>query len=257
MSLKDIPTLCLTPKRRGKDLQGLVFGLVEVLSYDHMGDNHRPYWLCRCFCGTIWVTLGHHLQGGSVRSCGCASFDTAKINISGNVYGRLTALYYWDEPGNGSHRWLFLCECGNTTVAYKTGVVSGNTTSCGCYSSEVHSAIARARVGPLSPSWRGGKLKISQIVRKLDEYSAWRQDVYNRDLFKCQDCGSSKNLHAHHIVHFSVLLSQYNIESKEDAQSCPALWDTDNGVTVCKDCHLARHNGNWASNRSYNVKEVS
>ena len=57
-------------------------------------------------------------------------------DITGNVYGRLTAieLSYRDKKSNSF--WLCKCECGNDTTVRIGDLGSGNTTSCGCYREE-------------------------------------------------------------------------------------------------------------------------
>lgn len=57
-------------------------------------------------------------------------------DITGNVYGRLTAieLSYRDEKSISY--WLCKCECGNETTVRIGDLGSGNTTSCGCYREE-------------------------------------------------------------------------------------------------------------------------
>lgn len=49
------------------------------------------------------------------------------IDMTGKKYGKLTAIEY---VGRG--RWLFECECGNTTRSKATDVRSGRIRSCGC-----------------------------------------------------------------------------------------------------------------------------
>lgn len=51
----------------------------------------------------------------------------------------------------------------------------------------------------------------------------WGLDVKIRDEFKCKNCGSEKNLHAHHIV-------KWNSDEK-------LRFDLDNGITLCCSCH--------------------
>lgn len=55
----------------------------------------------------------------------------------------------------------------------------------------------------------------------------WQQTVKSRDGFKCQSCGSAEELHAHHI--------------KQRAKFPELAHDIDNGVTLCRTCHLEEH----------------
>jgi hypothetical protein len=70
---------------------------------------------------------------------------------------------------------------------------------------------------------RGG----SGAERNMPEYIAWRTSVFTRDGFTCQDCRSKQRLNAHHIKPWS---------------QHPALrFEVSNGVTLCFDCHAAKH----------------
>ena len=56
-------------------------------------------------------------------------------NLAGNRYGRLLVLEK-AEPLNGKTRWLCRCDCGKECVVHRSSLLSGNTTSCGCYRAE-------------------------------------------------------------------------------------------------------------------------
>jgi hypothetical protein len=91
--------------------------------------------------------------------------------------------------------------------------------------------------------WKGGKTPLSVLIRQLREYREWRSDVYHRDRFACQHCGNNQggNLNPHHIKAFSMIMDKYNIKSLEEARKCEELWDINNGVTLCIDCHIKIH----------------
>jgi 5-methylcytosine-specific restriction endonuclease McrA len=57
------------------------------------------------------------------------------------------------------------------------------------------------------------------------EYGELRQRVLRRDAWRCQFCGSSKNLEVHH--------QQFRSHSGEDKE--------DNLITLCTNCHASRH----------------
>ena len=64
--------------------------------------------------------------------------------------------------------------------------------------------------------------------RDTKEYKEWRTKVFERDNYTCQDCGNrGVNLQAHHIL--------------EWAKYPKERFNIDNGVTLCVDCHKARH----------------
>lgn len=52
-------------------------------------------------------------------------------NISGNVYGRLTAIEFSYKKNKMAY-WKCRCECGNVVFVQRNHLVSGHTKSCGC-----------------------------------------------------------------------------------------------------------------------------
>lgn len=59
------------------------------------------------------------------------------VDISGQVFGRLTVLRRTDIQSKGKTRWLCLCQCGQKIVLTKSALVTGNTQSCGCLRREM------------------------------------------------------------------------------------------------------------------------
>lgn len=51
------------------DMTGQKFGMATVLGFHHV--NGQAYWLCKCDCGTEFVTNGWNLRKGITKSCGC------------------------------------------------------------------------------------------------------------------------------------------------------------------------------------------
>lgn len=78
-------------------------------------------------------------------------------------------------------------------------------------------------------NWRGGGANTErQLHMQSAEYRIWRESVFSRDDFTCQDCHKrGTRLHAHHLKPYSLF---------------PLLrLDTNNGVTLCVKCHNNRH----------------
>jgi len=93
--------------------------------------------------------------------------------------------------------------------------------------------------GKNNPNWMGGTSTLSRQIMNLWEYRQWRSDVFTRDDFTCQECGSSKSgtLQAHHLKAKCEIIKEHNIKTAEDAKKCEELWNINNGVTLCKGCH--------------------
>lgn len=107
--------------------------------------------------------------------------------------------------------------------------------------SEVHKGL---QAGENHPNWQGGITPINKIIRHSNEYKEWIKNVFERDDYVCQMCESkSGELHANHIKKFS---------------DYPELrFDINNGITLCKNCHLSivtRHEEEWESYFNFNLE---
>ena len=230
-----------TPKY--KDLTGQVFSYLIVLSLSRV-DKQRSYWTCRCTCGNLIETQAASLVQGGTTSCGCKKGEKRLNDISGQVFGRLTALYLWSTR---PVVWLFLCDCGTAILRKPGPIVHEGTGSCGCHKIEVGKAnmevlLAKQKIereikhkDPSTPA------NLNRFARTCEKSPLWRQEVYQRDSYTCQDCGDARggNLHAHHIVHLADLL--VGLKTPEEVLESSKVWDVSNGVTLCNDYHAKRH----------------
>lgn len=101
----------------------------------------------------------------------------------------------------------------------------------GCFSSQKGKEFPeRRKKNPITP--------LTSIIRASSKYSNWRTQVFGRDNFTCQKCGVRGTwLEAHHIKRFSDVMKENNIITFESAMNCNGLWDLNNGITLCKNCH--------------------
>lgn len=82
--------------------------------------------------------------------------------------------------------------------------------------------------GEKANNWKGGLSKIASRERGMIEMKLWREAVFIRDNYTCQDCGErGRRLNAHHIKPFA--------KHKE------IRTEISNGVTLCEKCHRERH----------------
>lgn len=58
------------------------------------------------------------------------------IDFVGRTFNRLTVLEKVSKNGEKSSRWKCLCECGNTTIVFKSNLQQETTVSCGCFRKE-------------------------------------------------------------------------------------------------------------------------
>lgn len=86
-----------------------------------------------------------------------------------------------------------------------------------------------------SPAWKGGITPENERIRASLEMKLWREAVFNRDNFTCQECAErGGDLNAHHVKPFC---------------SHPKLrFDVANGLTLCEPCHRDIHRG-WRADK--------
>lgn len=77
--------------------------------------------------------------------------------------------------------------------------------------------------GESHPNWKTE----SRRKNRRGKHGAWARAVVSRDGGKCQHCGATDGLHAHHI--------------KEFADYPELRWEMSNGLTLCYRCHEAVH----------------
>lgn len=105
-------------------------------------------------------------------------------------------------------------------------------------------------IGELSSNWKGGVSFLKNGIYSSLQYVEWRKSVFERDNYVCKMCGFEKGhkLQAHHIKPVKNIISDNQLKNTLDAFSCSELWDTDNGITLCKRCHelILRKENFWA-----------
>jgi len=131
-------------------------------------------------------------------------------------------------------------DCGQLLANYKATY---------CRECSIRNRKGKYGIGKDSPAWKGGlphckdcgKLLKSyksircrscsylnvpdyKNTRIFGRYTAWKRSIFIRDEFTCQECGKKE-----------TFIQVHHIKSK---QEYPLLiWDIDNGITLCKECH--------------------
>jgi len=102
--------------------------------------------------------------------------------------------------------------------------------------------------GKNSSQWRGGITTLNTKIRLSKKSDWWRKEIFARDNYTCIWCGATSGngkkvvLNADHIIPFSKIMEKLRFEQGVDnlfekAMNYELLWDTNNGRTLCVDCH--------------------
>jgi len=84
------------------------------------------------------------------------------------------------------------------------------------------------RYGKDNNHYIDGRTPENKKARRSIEFRLWRESVFARDGWTCQKCGEiGVELHPHHIKNF--------------AEYIELRFAIDNGITLCKKCHMKFH----------------
>ena len=93
---------------------------------------------------------------------------------------------------------------------------------------ETRRKISEFQKGEKANNWKGGITPAQKIIRRSMEFKLWRESIFKRDDYTCQNCGEKGGeLHPHHIKSFAKY---------------PELrFAINNGLTLCNKCHRQLH----------------
>lgn len=132
------------------DLTGQRYGKLTVKEFaGHLPDGKRKAraWLCECDCGNQAIKRAHDLRSGHVKSCGCIKSD----DLTGQRFGRLTAVKVVGRHKSRQNLWLCKCACGNEHVVAAYVLKRGASKSCGCIRKA--QSLNSLREHPLYSTW--------------------------------------------------------------------------------------------------------
>jgi ribosomal protein L13 len=127
---------CLQRERASEarfvDRTGQRYGRLVALQATDQRRGGNVVWRCACDCGRVTFVRNNNLVSGRTRSCGCSSV----IDLTGQRFGRLTALRATDERRGGQVVWHCRCDCGREVGVITCSLRGGHTRSCGCLRGE-------------------------------------------------------------------------------------------------------------------------
>lgn len=123
--------------RKIRLLPGQKFGRLTIIGEEGNGRSGDVMWRCRCEDDNEIVVAASSLTTGNTKSCGCLNFETRsriQHDLTGQTFGRLTAIEPCDGPEKRGKWWQCRCSCGNEKRVTAASLRNGHTQSCGCYS---------------------------------------------------------------------------------------------------------------------------
>ena len=122
----------LSPIKRGDKFN--LWTVIEGLGADQHGEL---FFLCECQCGARGKVRASALRHGKSKMCrACADQIRNEKNlktIDGQKFGKLTVIKAVHKNNYPRNAWLQCqCECGNTSIVYRSNLTSKKQISCGC-----------------------------------------------------------------------------------------------------------------------------
>ncbi|MBQ7705884.1 MAG: hypothetical protein IJT73_10770 [Selenomonadaceae bacterium] len=107
---------------------------------------------------------------------------SARIDLTGQTFGRLTVLSYSHTDKRGKSYWHCKCSCGQECVIEGNRLRSGKTQSCGCLRNDNNKKNGELRIKNLIGQ-KFGKLTVISFEGRRGNYTYW----------KCRcECGTEK-----------------------------------------------------------------
>ncbi|KKN11734.1 hypothetical protein LCGC14_1023620 [marine sediment metagenome] len=188
---------------------------------------------------------GGRFVKGSKGRIGVKHSEVTKRLISQNRKGKAVGEFnpHWNAKIHAGKRIECACGCGTLIAKYDyrgrlKKYVVGHTRIGKhiVFTPEWLGRIRQANIetgkkhsGEKHWNWKGGRTPLIRLLRQTREYREWRLAVYERDRWTCQDCRKHcgrKDIVAHHKKSFK---DYRNLR-----------YERDNGVTLCRKCHLKR-----------------
>lgn len=217
------------PSKSKLNLMNEKFARLTVTRETGKRSNGKVVWECLCDCGNKTEVNSANLMNGSVKSCGCLAVERSSKalikNLKGKKFGKLNVLKLSDKKKGTRRIWVCLCDCGKVCEKVSTDLISGDTTSCGCYHREMMMG---------EKNWRyNASLTDSERIKNRYQLNGinltqWRVSVFEADEYTCQSCGVvGGDMHAHHLNSWNTYPEQ--------------RFDVKNGTTLCVKCHTDFH----------------
>ena len=177
------------------DLTNQTFNYLTVIKRVENNKYNKAQWLCKCICGNEKIVVGTELKQGKVKSCGCLFKEVNKkkiIDISGQIFGNLTAIAYEKTNKQGQALWKCKCACGATTIVSGIDLRSNKIQSCGCLTKIKRQKLMREVIQPKGAQARTKDLT-GLTFDKLLVLEKDKTSTNSKWICRCE-CGNIKSI---------------------------------------------------------------
>ena len=131
---------------KNEDLTGQKFNRLLVIELlPERSKNRQKFYKCLCDCGNYINVRSSDLKTGNTKSCGCFNKELAHsraIDLTGQIFGRVTVLERGYSGENGVLYWKCQCQCGSIVDVPSRNLRENKTISCGCVRSKGEEKIS-------------------------------------------------------------------------------------------------------------------
>lgn len=194
-----------------------------------------------------------------------------KIDITNQVFGRLTVLSEAIGHSQKQRHWKCQCSCGKEVIVYGGHLKDGHTKSCGCLQIEVTSARGRTNTWCRLPKGEAASNDLYSNYKrhakdKKREFSITKEEFRETTQENCHYCGKEPSN-----VYIKTNKARYTRTGQEnyrmvyngiDRVDSSRGYSKDNIVACCKVCNIAKHSMteqefyNWISRTYAHLKST-
>jgi len=129
------------------------------------------------------------------------------------------------------------CICGKKFKAYQSRISYYNRLFCSqkCY---LKNGFFGRLTNDLPEVSNYGKFVAK--LRSSADYLRWKQARLDIDNYTCKVCEETNNLTVHHKISIYDFVKKYGLNKNKIEKDC-LFYDLNNGVTLCRACHLNEH----------------
>lgn len=214
------------------DLTGQRFGKLTALEVARSKQGFRA-WLCLCDCGNQVTIETDRLRNGNSKTCGCSR--KGFIDLTGQVFGRLTVLREDPNKRRRETRWICRCQCEKEISIEARNLRGGLSQSCGCLHREQTSLRFRLPVGVAAMNQILRRSK-AQAIERGYEWALSKEQVLVLMQQPCHYCGALPS----NISRGSEYNGEYIYNGIDRVDNTQGYIEK-NVVSSCRRCNVAKH----------------